>query len=816
MNGGLGAVVRAAGGGLGSRRLQAVIIGLVVLAATAASTLALGLLADVHSPFDHAFAQQSGAHVAVTVDTSVASPAQLAAATRVSGVTAVAGPFALDSENATITIPGIPGSGTAQLTFVGRSTPSGPVDDLTLQQGHWAAAGNQAVVSVAGSVPSQLGTTITVGGQALTVVGIANSVTNTADVWVLPAEMPAIADSGGGRQAGSGQGGTAQAQLLYRFASSATSSNITADIGEIRAALPPGSVQATADYLTVRQSEQSSVAPWVPFIVAFGVIALVISALTVVNVAGGAVVAGTTRIGVLKSIGFTPGQVVGAYVLLVGIPAVIGALAGVACGDLLAVPLNQETAQLYQVGALGVPYWVDLAVPVAVLALTLAAAAGPALRAGQMSPAVAIATGRAPRPKRGFAAQRALGRLTRVPRPVTLGFASPAARPGRTLVTLVAVLFGAVAVTFGVGLAISLNRAFMEISAGPHLPVTVSVPSPLGHGNSSGGAGQKGKVSIGAAAGGLSAAQQQAIITVVGKQPGTLHYLTVSTDSLSLPGVSEAAGPVQFTAYGHGDPGWSGIALIAGRWYASSPAVREADVNTLFLTDTGTSVGDSFTIASGRHAVTVRIAGELFVPSNSAAVYTSPATLSAVDPAASGVGQYAIAVQPGVKPQAYANQLQAALGGNYGIRASNKTTTEVVAITTLATLLTLLIVSVAGLGVLNTVALQVRERARDIGIFKALGMTPRQTLTFVTCSVGITGLVAGIIAVPAGIAVHHGVIPAMVHAANSGYPPNVISVYSLPEIAALALAGLAIALAGALAPASWAASTRTAAAIRTE
>jgi putative ABC transport system permease protein len=815
MNGGLSAVVRAARGGLGSRRLQAVIIGLVVLAATAASTLALGLLADVHSPFDHAFAQQSGAHVAVTVDTSVASPAQVAAATRVSGVTAVAGPFALDSENATITIPGIPGSGTAQLTFVGRSAPSGPVDDLTLQQGHWAAAGNQAVVSVASSVPSQLGTTITVGGQALTVVGIANSVTNTADVWVLPAEMPAIADSGG-RQAGSGQGGTAQAQLLYRFASSATSSNITADIGEIRAALPPGSVQATADYLTVRQSEQSSVAPWVPFIVAFGVIALVISALTVVNVAGGAVVAGTTRIGVLKSIGFTPGQVVGAYVLLVGIPAVIGALAGVACGDLLAVPLNQETAQLYQVGALGVPYWVDLAVPVAVLALTLAAASGPALRAGQMSPAVAITTGRAPRPKRGFAAQRALGRLTRVPRPVTLGFASPAARPGRTLVTLVAVLFGAVAVTFGVGLAISLNRAFMEISAGPHLPVTVSVPSPLGPGNSPGGAGQKGKVSIGAAARGLSAAQQQAIVTAVGKQPGTLHYLTVSTDSLSLPGVSEAAGPVQFTAYGHGDPGWSGIALIAGRWYASSPAVREADVNTLFLTDTGTSVGDSFTIASGRHAVTVRIAGELFVPSNSAAVYTSPATLSAVDPAASGVGQYAIAVQPGVKPQAYANQLQAALGGNYGIRASNKTTTEIVAITTLATLLTLLIVSVAGLGVLNTVALQVRERARDIGIFKALGMTPRQTLTFVTCSVGITGLVAGIIAVPAGIAVHHGVIPAMVHAANSGYPPNVISVYSLPEIAALALAGLAIALAGALAPASWAASTRTAAAIRTE
>jgi hypothetical protein len=93
MNGGPGAVFRAAAGGLGGRKLQAVIIGLVVLAATAASTLALGMLADAHSPFDHAFAQQKGANVAVTVDTSAASAAQIAAATRVEGVTAVAGPY---------------------------------------------------------------------------------------------------------------------------------------------------------------------------------------------------------------------------------------------------------------------------------------------------------------------------------------------------------------------------------------------------------------------------------------------------------------------------------------------------------------------------------------------------------------------------------------------------------------------------------------------------------------------------------------------------------------------------------------------------
>ena len=69
----MSAVFHAARGGLGGRKLQAVIIGLVVLVATAASVLALGMLADAHSPFDHAFAAQNGADVALTVDTSVAS-----------------------------------------------------------------------------------------------------------------------------------------------------------------------------------------------------------------------------------------------------------------------------------------------------------------------------------------------------------------------------------------------------------------------------------------------------------------------------------------------------------------------------------------------------------------------------------------------------------------------------------------------------------------------------------------------------------------------------------------------------------------------
>jgi putative ABC transport system permease protein len=816
----MSAVFNAARGGLGGRRLQAVIIGIVVLVATAASTLALGMLADAHSPFDHAFAAQHGADVTVTVDTSVASKADIAAAKRVAGVTAVAGPFSEDAVRVLETIPGLQGSVTVPLNVAGRPSPNGPLDQLILQAGHWPVNDRQVVI--ASNAPGQVGGTVTIGGQTLAIVGVANSVTNTADAWVLPAELTAIAG-----QQGAGQQRSGQAQLLYRFSSSATARDIAHDTSEISAALPPNAVIGANSYLDVRQSEQSDIAPWVPFIIAFGVIALVISVLIVVNVVGGAVVAGTTRIGVLKSIGFTPAQVVAAYVLLVAVPAVTGAIVGVVCGNLLAAPLYRQNAQVYQVGVLGVPFWVDVVVPLTVLLLTVGAAIGPASRAGVMSPVQAIATGRAPRAAHGFLAQRALARLTLLPRAVTLGFATPAARPGRTLVTVVAVLFGAAAVTFGVGLATTLNRAYAEIARDASMPVQVSA-IPLGLGGSgptpgrlggphgpAHGKGDKHLVLVGSGQH-LSAAQEHAITTAINAQPGTWHYLSVTQDSLSLPGLADTTGGVAVTAYGGGDPSWTGMTLISGRWYSQTPGTAEVDVNTLFLTDAGLHVGDNYTLVSGSRKTPVKIVGEVFAPGNDVDLFTSPATLAAIDPTAAGVGQYAVALKPGVGDQAYASAVNGTLGNGYYADVSARGGEALVAVLALVTMLTLLIIAIAGLGVLNTVALQIRERAHDIGVFKAVGMTPRQTLAMVVCSVGLTGLVAGIVAVPVGILLHHAVIPAMTHAANSGYPPALISVFSPQEAVLLALSGLAIAVAGALAPAGWAAHARTATALRAE
>jgi len=157
-----------------------------------------------------------------------------------------------------------------------------------------------------------------------------------------------------------------------------------------------------------------------------------------------------------------------------------------------------------------------------------------------------------------------------------------------------------------------------------------------------------------------------------------------------------------------------------------------------------------------------------------------------------------------------------ALGRDYNVSTNGSSKTQFFVIIGLIATLTLLLIAVAGLGVLNTVVLQTRERVHDLGVFKAIGMTPRQTIAMVVCSAAGIGLVAGLIAVPAGMALHHYVLPVMGNAAQTAVPPSVLSVYQPAELALLALSGLVIAVAGALLPAGWAARTRTAFALRAE
>jgi putative ABC transport system permease protein len=783
-------VVATASGGVLRHKVQAVVIVAVLFIATASATLGLALLNANNSPFAKAFADQHGADLTVTANPGRASAARLAATAHVAGVTALAGPFAAT------TIPlQFQGQPWGNNTLVGRPAPGGPVDDLVLNAGHWADGPGQVVV--AGSPSSDgdggvaIGSTLTAsslpGKPALTVVGFANSVTSTAGAWVTPAELSSL------RAAGA----PPAAQLLYRFASAATEAQLRADAAAVTKALPAGAVIDWGSWLTAQQSENSNAAIMEPFVIAFALIGLVMAVLIVGNVISGAVVAQYHRIGVLKSLGLTPAQVVAVYLSRIGWPAVAGCLAGVIGGYLLTIPVLRDSAQAYGVGRQQAPLWALAAAPAGMLAITLLAALGPALRAGRLPAVEAIASGRAPGTGRGYAVHRLAARL-RLPRPVSLGLAAPFARPARTAVTLAAVAFGATAVIFAVGLHSSLGQARAAQTLAATVPVQVFENGP--------GAGPNQEP---------SAAQFAAAAAAVNATPGAAHRNAEYGTQVKAVGFAE---DVQANVFA-GPTAWMGYALISGHWFA---APGEVDVNTRFLADSGLAVGDTVTVypqgvSTAAKPVTVRIAGEVFAPSSRPRIYAAAPTL----PGAATVDdfwQWNIGLRPGTTVAAYSQAVNARLGnGSPFLAGGTGDNGKFYAIAIdLIGLLSLMVAVAAGLGVLNTVLMTTRDRVHDLGVFKALGMRPGQVVVMVTCWVVGPAVLAGAIAAPAAVALNTATVRAMAATAHTGIPASFTDVFGVPRLALLSLAALAIAVIGALLPATWAARARPASALRAE
>ncbi|WP_149826409.1 ABC transporter permease [Streptomyces tailanensis] len=782
----LGKVVRS---GVGRRRVQTLVIGLATMMAVAASVLGGSLLVVSGAPFDDAFAKQRGAHLSVQFDAGRVSAGQLSKTKDAEGVSSAAGPF----RTATVT-PRSDGAGPGwPVIVVGRGDPGRDVDEVALLDGRWPTRSGEIVLSADSPLFPTLGMKITFpdlsGGPTLTVVGVARSVTQTADAWVVPSQMPTLTAPGSGGY-----------QMLYRFTDAGTAAQITAGGKAVTESLPPGTAVGEQSWLTVKKTVERDTALYVPFLIAFGSLGLVMSVLIVGNVVASAVGTGTRRIGILKAVGFTPAQVVRAYVGQALIPAAVGTALGVLAGHLLAVPVLAETEEVYGTSSLAIAPWVDLAVIAGVLGLVAVTAWASAWRAGRLRTVDALAVGRTASAGRGRWAARLAGRLP-LPQPVALGLARPFARPARALAMGTAILFGAIAVTFTVGMGASLGQV---MKARAHDAADAVVPAPLPDFGPQGPGPENPERQ--------PKADPAAVTAAIEAAAGTGKYYSAATVRATVSGLTGTIDVIAFT----GDASWGGYTMVSGRWI-DKPG--EAVVPTPFLAATGTRTGDTVTLNGLAEPVTIRIVGEVLDPRNDGMqVFTDASTLTAAHPDLTETSHH-IAVTSGTDVTSYVDALNkdlAPLGATARTGGLDGGSDMVVTLNALSATLTLMLVAVAALGVLNGVLLDTRERVREISVHKALGMTPRQTVAMVITSVVVTGLVAGALGVPLGVALHGWVIPAMGDSVGLRLPDSVIAVYHGAELLPLALGGLLIATLGALLPAGWAARARTATALGTE
>ncbi|MCY0928043.1 ABC transporter permease [Streptomyces sp. H27-H1] len=769
----MSAVWRASRGAVKRRRLQTFVIGLVVLCSTTTVLLALALLTAASSPFDKAYAEQRGAHTVAAFDTAKVSQEQLARTVRQPGVEAAAGPFG----QAVVDIPKDwlwMAGGT--LTVVGRADPAGPVDRIELLEGHWAAAPGEIVVnwSVQGSPGTELlGAKLkTPGGPTLTVVGFATSMSQSASAWVSPEQMAALHP--------------ASAQMLYRFTDSSTEAQLNAGLARATTGLPEDSLTGAQTYLTLKQAFSALADSYLPFMTLFGVLGLLVSTLIVGNVVSGAVVSGYRHIGVLKALGFTPNQVVAVYLNMLSVPSVVGCVLGTLAGNALAGPILKVAFTGIDVGRAsigGISPWLSVACLVGMPVLVLLAALVPALRAHRLSAAQAISAGGAPRTGRGLRVQRMLG-ATRLPRPVSLGLGQPFARPGRTLLTLAAIVLGVTTVCLSTGLTSTL-LAYGNVGredGGARIRVTTEGP---------------GKDRTPPRLGDVQIEEQLRSL------PGARGVRARALSQANMTGQTQ---PV-FADFYRGDASSYDHSIVEGR---APAAAGEIVAGPAFLTQRGLQIGDRITLELNGRKVTATVVGRL-VEGNARALDATWDTLVRLSPATRAI-EYTVRLAPGADAAAYAEAVAALDPGLHAsvMDSANAGTATVIAF---STVFTVLLTIVAALGVFNTVLLNTRERRRDLGMLKSIGMTPRQVVVMTVTSVAGLGAIGGLLGIPLGIVAHRLVVD---HVGVVDFPERMKDVWHAPQLAAMLLAGVAIAVLGALIPARSAARMTIASVLHTE
>jgi len=486
-------------------------------------------------------------------------------------------------------------------------------------------------------------------------------------------------------------------------------------------------------------------------------------------------------------LGFTPTQVLTVYLGMVSIPAVIGCAIGVVLGNVLATSLLTRAFENYGAGGVGVSIWVDVATLLGVPALVALSALLPALRARSLSAAQAISAGSAPRAGRGLRAQRWLSG-TRLPRSLSLGLGLPFARPGRTALTLAAVVLGVLSVTLAVGLGKSLTTYQTAASRAGAVDLAIFA-GPSEPGERSGAQ--------------LTDAEDEALLRSIA---GVTSVAAFADLPMQLAG---AQTDVRVSFY-RGDFQQVGYRLLEGRWFDGPGQVV---VSERFLRQRGLAVGDTITLQSHGKSVRAQIVGKAMYNSGDE-VLSNWATLGLIAPAARA-SSYEVNVKPGTDLDAVVKAIQAKDSGLMEGEGQDAGTFVAVVLATVV-LLTLMLGTVAALGVFNTVVLNTRERRRDLGMLKSIGMTPGQVVVMVVTSMTALGAIGGLLGIPLGILAHRLVVPAMANGAQIDLPDFMLDVFPAGLLALLVLAGVVIAAAGAYVPARSAARTTIAQVLHNE
>ena len=526
---------------------------------------------------------------------------------------------------------------------------------------------------------------------------------------------------------------------------------------------------------------------------ALSLLALVCGGFLIYNTMTFSVVQRRTQIGILRALGVTRDQIFALILAEAAAVALVGTAAGLGAGILLGRELvrlvTQTINDLYFVLSVR-----ELSLPALTLAkgaalgigATLLAALAPAVEATQAPPrAVLTRSALEARLRKALPRATAIGvgllllgaALLALPAGLTVGFAGlfgvilgcALLAPGATVVLMrlvrppMGALFGVLGRMSANGVVTSLSRTAVAIAA---LVIAVSVTVGVG-------------VMIDSfrrtVVRWLEASLRSDVYATVPSRGGGFASADLDPEvarrAAALPGVEgvhtirrveipREEGPIRMVVLGTDRRGMSGYDLQQGDPDEVWPAFLQGGaviVSEPFSRRFNVNLGNSLRLPTEQGMRTFQIAGVYSdFASDQGLVLMSRETYRRFwkDQRISG---FSLDLAPGVDPDQTIERLRAVSGGATLIAQPNQAlkriSMEIFDRTFRITgVLRLLAGLVAFIGVLSALMALQLERARELGVLRANGVTPGQVWQLVTSQTGLMGLAAGLLSIPVGLA----------------------------------------------------------------
>jgi putative ABC transport system permease protein len=699
---------------LKSRPMQVALLFLVIAASATTLSLALNVASDAARPYERLRERSNAADVWINQLPEDYDQAKLES---FESVEALSGPFAVSWLNYGMR----QGERKQQVALVGMPSELPEMDSPVVTKGRWLGkGGTQEIVVDSGAakllrlkVGQEIKLLAPHGEETFTVVGFAvptgrvpAPISDPAFVYVLPETLKRIEPNPATRGSGEGYWYRTGVKLVDRndtraFLQEATAARMRLDLTrwqEVRE--------------NVKQANQFDVI----FLNVFGVFSLLAAGLIIANAVGGQVLSQIRDIGILKTIGFTPRQVMVSLLAQNLSLALVASFTGVLIGLLVTPFFLSKTADLLGVPA-GASFNLTLLVitVAAVEAIVAVFTIVPAWRAGRIRAIDALNAGN-DRVSSGKSRLAGLARMLRLPSVAVVGVKDVARRPARTGFTVLALVLAVVTATFSLGIEATLSKTMSDptVIGGPPYDVVAD----------------------------RDAYADEAARAILDSHPDVESYL-VAYDS---DGTYRGEG---FSLRGYeGDINARRWAMREGRMPAGK---SEAAVSILFAADYGVGVGDRITVEmfdrQGRIPVEVEIVGRYVDAEGRAMTVTKDALPASVEPS-----DYMIKTKPGTDQRAFASELIEASGGKLDPEILSETIADIRSeFRTVLVGLNAVLFFIAGVNLLSSLLLSIRERRRDFAILKTVGFTPGQVAQAVFWGSATLAVFAVAVGVPLGL-----------------------------------------------------------------